>query len=48
VQRGRIVNRVVGKPENQLPERHAASDIDAVLATARQVKDRQAKDGDKP
>jgi GST-like protein len=27
VQRGRMVNRVVGKPESQLPERHDASDF---------------------
>ena len=28
VQRGRMVNRTWGKPESQLPERHAASDFD--------------------
>jgi GST-like protein len=27
VQRGRMVNRVVGKPESQLHERHDASDF---------------------
>jgi GST-like protein len=32
VQRGRIVNRVKGDAASQLPERHAASDIDRVLA----------------
>ena len=32
VQRGRMVNRTWGKPESQLPERHAASDFDAVTA----------------
>ncbi len=31
VQRGRMVNRISGKPENQLPERHAASDFDALV-----------------
>ena len=30
VQRGRMVNRISGKPENQLPERHDASDFDAL------------------
>ena len=30
VQRGRVVNRISGKPENQLPERHDASDFDAL------------------
>ena len=30
--RGRIVNRTFGEPNEQLPERHAAQDIDAVLA----------------
>lgn len=34
VQRGRMVNRVMGKPESQLHERHHASDFDAVLAKA--------------
>ncbi len=34
VQRGRMVNRVMGKPESQLHERHDASDFDAVLALA--------------
>ena len=29
VQRGRMVNRVWGKPESQLPERHDASDFEA-------------------
>jgi GSH-dependent disulfide-bond oxidoreductase len=32
VQRGAIVNRSFGNPDLQLPERHAASDIDAILA----------------
>lgn len=32
VQRGRIVNRIMGEPSEQLPERHDASDIDAKLA----------------
>jgi GST-like protein len=36
VQRGRMVNRVMGKPESQLHERHDASDFDAVLAKAAQ------------
>ncbi len=36
VQRGRMVNRVMGKPESQLHERHDASDFDAVLAKAGQ------------
>lgn len=31
VQRGVIVNRISGDPSTQLPERHAASDVDAVL-----------------
>jgi GSH-dependent disulfide-bond oxidoreductase len=31
VQRGRIVNRVFGEPDQQLAERHDASDIDKVL-----------------
>jgi GST-like protein len=31
VQRGRMVNRISGKPESQLPERHDASDIDALV-----------------
>ena len=31
VQRGRMVNRVMGKPESQLHERHDAGDFDAVL-----------------
>ena len=31
VQRGRMVNRISGKPESQLPERHAASDFDALV-----------------
>jgi GSH-dependent disulfide-bond oxidoreductase len=31
VQRGRMVNRVMGKPESQLHERHDASDFDEVL-----------------
>ncbi|TMP37936.1 glutathione-dependent disulfide-bond oxidoreductase [Pseudoalteromonas rubra] len=31
VQRGRIVNRTFGEPQEQLPERHSAADIDAVL-----------------
>ena len=30
VKRGRMVNRLWGKPEEQLPERHAASDFDTV------------------
>jgi GSH-dependent disulfide-bond oxidoreductase len=34
VQRGRIVNRSLGKPERQLRERHAAEDIDRVLNQA--------------
>ena len=29
VKRGRMVNRIFGEPESQLPERHAASDFDA-------------------
>ena len=32
VQRGNMVNRVWGPPENQLPERHDASDFDQVMA----------------
>jgi GST-like protein len=32
VVRGRIVNRLVGAPNEVLPERHAAADIDRVLA----------------
>jgi GST-like protein len=32
VQRGRIVNRTWGEPWEHLPERHEASEIDAVLA----------------
>jgi GST-like protein len=32
VQRGRMVNRVVGDPSSQLPERHAASDFDKIPA----------------
>lgn len=36
VQRGRMVNRVMGKPESQLHERHDASDFDAVLAKSTQ------------
>ncbi|MEZ5524177.1 MAG: glutathione-dependent disulfide-bond oxidoreductase [Pseudomonadales bacterium] len=32
VQRGRIVNRTWGEPWERLPERHEASEIDAVLA----------------
>ena len=32
VQRGAIVNRSFGNPELQLPELHAAADIDAILA----------------
>jgi GSH-dependent disulfide-bond oxidoreductase len=36
VQRGRMVNRVMGKPESQLHERHDARDFDAVLAKAAQ------------
>ncbi|WP_345335253.1 glutathione-dependent disulfide-bond oxidoreductase [Ferrimonas pelagia] len=32
VQRGRIVNRSWGEPWEQVPERHSAADIDAVLA----------------
>ena len=31
VQRGRKVNRISGKPESQLPERHSASDLDALV-----------------
>ncbi len=34
VQRGRIVNRSLGKPERQLRERHAPEDIDCVLGDA--------------
>ena len=34
VQRGRMVNRVWGAPETQLPERHDASDFDRVKAKA--------------
>jgi len=34
VQRGRMVNRVWGDPESQLPERHDASDFDKVAAKA--------------
>ena len=32
VKRGRMVNRTWGEPASQLPERHAASDFDAVAA----------------
>jgi GSH-dependent disulfide-bond oxidoreductase len=32
VQRGRMVNRVMGKPESQLHERHDAGDFDALAA----------------
>ncbi|MCF2907961.1 glutathione-dependent disulfide-bond oxidoreductase [Pseudoalteromonas sp. DL2-H2.2] len=32
VQRGRVVNRTFGESWEQLPERHSAADIDAVLA----------------
>lgn len=32
VQRGILVNRITGEPDQQLPERHSAADIDAVLA----------------
>jgi GST-like protein len=32
VVRGRIVNRLVGAANEVLPERHAAADIDRVLA----------------
>jgi len=31
VKRGRIVNRIWGEPNEQLPERHAASDFDTLL-----------------
>ena len=31
VQRGRRVNRTWGQPASQLPERHEASDFDAVI-----------------
>ena len=31
VQRGRMVNRISGKPGSQLPERHDASDFDALV-----------------
>mgnify|MGYP000653061124 CR=1 FL=1 len=34
VQRGRMVNRTWGEPDSQLPERHAASDFDAVTKVA--------------
>ena len=34
VKRGRIVNRGMGEPHEQLPERHEARDIDAVLMKA--------------
>jgi len=34
VQRGRMVNRVWGDPESQLPERHDASDFDKLAAKA--------------
>lgn len=36
VQRGRMVNRVVGKPESQLPERHDASDFQTKVKKAEQ------------
>ncbi len=39
VQRGIIVNRVSGDPARQLPERHQASDIDAVLAAGQAARD---------
>jgi len=32
VQRGKIINRYFGEPWEQLPERHCAADIDAILA----------------
>jgi GST-like protein len=35
VQRGRMVNRVMGKPESQLHERHDASDFQANLKNHR-------------
>ena len=38
VQRGRMVNRVVGKPESQLPERHDASDFQTKVNTGEQTK----------
>lgn len=34
VQRGRMVNRVWGDPETQLPERHDASDFEKVAKKA--------------
>ena len=37
VQRGRMVNRVVGKPESQLPERHDASDFQTKVKKAEQT-----------
>ncbi len=37
VQRGRKVNRVVGDPASQLPERHDASDFDALAAKVAQA-----------
>jgi GST-like protein len=37
VQRGRMVNRVMGKPESQLHERHDAGDFDAVFEKAAQA-----------
>ena len=38
VQRGRMVNRVVGKPESQLPERHDASDFQTKVNKGEQTK----------
>ena len=35
VKRGRMVNRVWGEPESQLPERHDASDFDKVASEAK-------------
>jgi GSH-dependent disulfide-bond oxidoreductase len=38
VQRGRMVNRVMGKPESQLHERHDASDFQTKMQSVQQTK----------
>jgi GSH-dependent disulfide-bond oxidoreductase len=38
VQRGRMVNRVMGKPESQLHERHDASDFQTKIQSVQQLK----------
>jgi GSH-dependent disulfide-bond oxidoreductase len=38
VQRGRMVNRVMGKPESQLHERHDATDFQTKVQSAQQIK----------